>query len=211
MEVLLTLFMSILTIPNPGTFPLSTETEYWSCEKPVWADGPHLIDRHFVGTIVNPCRFEAQSGGGPTELEGYLNDKVVRTAIEIHAGPIAETYLELPGNYYDVTVDVGSKKPQLVRQDIKIASDQAQRLEFFTHTKKVITPGITQKYLKDTQILISIRRQPTQTNRDYRLDSATTIRLKKPWFMTMERIKREIEELVVENQKPVIEEIAGHI
>ena len=215
-ESIIALGMSILSFlaggqiePNPGSLV------DWSCNQAVWTDAPRVEDGKFKGTIAVDCTFIGVSGGGFPELNDYLNYKVSRSpeVRTVHAGPIDETYANLPSTYYDVTMNMNVQNTDVqVREDAHIATDRQSQLVFANFSKDIQGSGNAQ-YLKKLDAVLNITGE--MTTRTYQIHAVNTLHIKKPWYAPegqfLSEIKKSIMKHIHQVEETIITEIANHI
>jgi len=181
------------------------------CDTEDWVGSHGVADGDaFHGTLTSACDITDTSGSGLTELLKYLVDQTSARFV-VNAGPVAETYLDLPSRLFDVTAKDDSEELQ-VRSDLHIASDGKTRLEYASLSKEIQGSGNSQ-FLQQMDIKFTVT--PGSNNNSYRFVLSTTLAVKRPWYAPVGVFESQAEKVAhekyLQNRSATAPDIAAHL
>lgn len=183
----LAVLTSVLNINNvfitPENLALdpAPETRFtFQCSEPAWVGTPGLRGGVFEGTLNATCDVVLQSVGSFTHLQNNLTSRIGGPQVKINAGPIAETYKNMPSQYYDVTLSAEEQGDRVtLDQDIHIATNARDLLLFDTVSRKIIGSGMG-KYLLNADAYAQITTAIPVDPKDFKMEFTNSVRIKKP-------------------------------
>ncbi len=133
----------------------------------------------FSGELITECLIMDANGQGLKSLNTSLMLGAVRD-VEVHEGPVAELYRELPGFRFDVTEKMGKGGDALVvRQTIHVATDEHTRLYYATNSASITASGFA-GYLRKMDTLLEVI--PADAHGSYKLKLSSGIAIARPWY-----------------------------
>lgn len=153
------------------------------CTAPEWTlDSGVNEDNFFIGTVFSQCDLTPRGTGNLGQLVSFVKDEIVRQAIEIHEGPIEETYENLPSVRYNVTLDIDDDEDTLtVLQDMHVASDLTQKFLLTTDSLDVQGTGLS-VYVKELHGRVVLDK--ITANNHFSMHFSNQAKVKKPWFIS---------------------------
>lgn len=143
------MILSTLLATIAATFHLAfvvpavhAEVAQWTCENVGWVTPPTLKKDIFKGDMISVCLISNTHGQGLKSLNAHFIKNATLNA-EVHQGPLAEMFHDLPGYHYEVTEKLGKGGDTLVvRQDLHIATDEHTRLAYGVYSSKITASGL---------------------------------------------------------------------
>lgn len=217
MQTFLTpLFGALLSLifgsTNHGPSPVPTK-QTWTCQQPAWMGTPGVKNNVFMGTLNLPCRVQALSGKGMTNLQQQVVSYVQGEAETVHAGPVAETYEGMPSIYTDVTLQMGNDTESvLVRADTHSATDGVTKLVYAAISKNVVGTG-NAKALKKIDGAYFVT--PAADAGFYDVTLSSTAHVQKPTLaptgLFVSQVKGEMEKQLKASAPEILTELSNHL
>ena len=190
-----------VTMPtNPSSvewiYPTQTGDLTINCSDATWVGTPGMESGNFVAVREGKCVIQLPQEGQLPKLDQFLLSEIAASKT-IHAGPIEETYRELPSVRFDVTVEQsdGGSNSVTVRQDAHIATDLKERLMYETLSKSVAGSGQA-GYLRKLDTFIEVTRLGTPGSFELKLN--TLIKIDKPWYAPTGTFVNQAKQMVIE-------------
>ena len=184
----------------------------WNCNDVTWTPNSGLTGSNFYGEMMSDCTVKATKGTGFPTLEQFVIKKVT-TESTVNEGPTAETYLNMPGVKYDVSLTFKTSNGDInLKEDVHVATDKQNKLAFHSFSTDVSGTGYAE-YLKRLDVVIDVTKVDMNGNYGIKIDSVTQI--DKPWFapdeMFLEKVKPAMEQKFREIRDQVVPQMADNL
>ncbi len=167
-----------LSVSTPVSFENAFAPSDWQCGKVTWAEEP-IVDpsKLFIGTAIIDCEVTGRSGRGLDGLERALHVRAL-SADTVIAGPIHETFEEMPGRRFDLrdTDALGSDRVT-IDADVVFATDSSTRLVYQSVSRKVKGTG-NASYIRKSDLRFDVTPSTVSGKWSFRFTQHT--RIQKP-------------------------------
>lgn len=202
----------IMGIFVPPTPPNAIHTQY-SCANVRWTQAPKMVNGELVGTASQSCSFEGRSGGGLTQLKQHLVNQVEKDASVVYAGPVQTVSNNGESTtQYSVAFNADSESGEIQTRGSTTLVASANRLRHSYNQTAVYAKN-------DAQSLSGVKADmditPAAQAHWYNVTTTTSIRVKKPWFVSgsyfQSKIAGEIEKQMPGKVIDAINDMASHL
>ena len=182
------------------------------CSEPAWVGTPGLRGGIFEGTLNANCDVALKAVGNFTHLQNQLGSRMANENVKVNAGPIPETYKEMPSQYFDVTMSGdGQGEHVTIDQDIHIATNSKDLLFFDTVSRKIVGSGMSQ-YLLSMNAFAKVTTAATADPVDFKIEFTNSVRIKKPALvpggMFVSKVKAQLMQVAKEQLPKLVPPLA---
>jgi len=158
------------------------------------------------------CNVITFGRGTLTQLVQVITDEVTAD-VAIHEGPTAETYKELPSQYYDLTSKlITSQMDADVRYDVHFATDEENEFIHDSLSTEITGKGYA-PYMKRLDKGFELR--TTQSPGEYYLRLFNVTNMEKPPFVPtsafMNKLQSSVEEKMEKSKKDLVAKVENNV